>query len=446
MPGIVQELNIGRNRYVFGMDWFILETDRLRQQIDEIADRFQTKIGVRTGTPKLNPGVGFCSGLRKPGAVSAAATIARQIDNTILVQPMKALGGPEGLFWMVAVQDRRLVPGTDLVLPEAELVPLVRRYSVLGDFKLVGHEAFFEQHFRELRAGHEFFPQSIHTLENMLLRSPVRLRGIAHQRRRQALLAGSVFGLLAVVVIFAVIWKKHQEQALLQPVEQPTSIEMWRSQLPIVRSQMIKQFEDTLSPVTPSHFVATALERIGGLSPLQDDWYLSEIDCNLTRCQSKWVNNGLSDNAYLWEALRGLGELQFEPTGRSAMLVFPMAIESNRGEISSVKIASLPQEQAWLRTQGSKLQQLSSAGLQFKLAPPKPSQQFIPSPDGTKLIGPDTTFKHGEFKLVGRHYFMISDAVKRLDDEFFSIENLSVKFDDEQEPKGWTLEGRYVWK
>ncbi len=446
MPGIVQELEIGRYRYVFGMDWYILEIENQRQQINALADRQQTKIGVRTGSSKLHPGVGFLTGMRKAGAVSAAATIAKHIDHTILVQPLKIFGGPEELFWMVAVQDRRIVPGTDLVAPEADLAPLVRRYSVLGDFKLVGDEYFFERNFRELRAGHEFFPQNAETIEHMLVRGPVRLRALAHQTRRQAISVGVALGVVAVCVLTMVWWKQRQAEQALQPVEQPTSAEMWRAQLPIIRAQMIKQFEETLGPVTPSTFVEAAMERIGEISPLQDDWYLSEIDCNRTRCASTWVNGGLSDNMTLWSSLRGEGDLSFEPTGTTASLIFPMAVETDRQEISSVEIAALPPQQRWLREQGSRLQQLASVGLQVSLIPPKPSQQFMPSPDGTDLIGPDTTFKFGTYKVSGKHYFMIRDAVKRLSDELFSVESIRIRFNEDQETTGWTLEGNYVWK
>ncbi len=446
MPGIVQELPIGRHRYVFGMDWYILEVENQRQQIDDIADRQQTRIGVRNGTAKTHPGVGFLTGMRKPGAISAAATIARHIDQTILVQPLKIFGGPENLYWMVAVQDRRIVPGTDIVGPEREIVPLVRRYSVLGDFKLVGEEAFFEKHFRELRAGQEFFPQSNDTLQHMLSRSPVRLRAIAHQTRRQVASAALALGVVAAAVLTAVWWKQRQQEQALQPVEQPTSAEMWRAQLPLVRAQMIRQFEETMGPVTPGVFVNTAMDRIGEIEPLQDDWYLSEVDCDRTRCASKWVNNGLSDNMTLWSALRGAGDLTFEPTGTTASLVFPLAVEADRKEISSVEIAALPPQQRWLREQGSELQQLASVGLQVSLMPPKPSQQFMPSPDGTKLIGPDTTFQYGAYRVTGQHYFMIRDAVKRLSDQLFSVENIRIRFNEDQETTGWTLEGKYVWK
>lgn len=446
MPGIVQELEIGRYRYVFGMDWYILEVENQRQQIDDIADRQQTRIGVRTGNPKTHPGVGFLTGMKKAGAVSAAATIAKHVDHTILVQPLKLFGGPDNLYWMVAVQDRRIVPGTDIVGPEHEITPLVRRYSVLGDFKLVGEEEFFEKHFRELRTGHEFFPQNAATIEHMLVRGPVRLKALAHQTKRQVFSVGLALAVVAIAVMTAVWWKQRQATQALQPVEQPTSAEMWRAQLPIVRAQMIKQFEETLGPVTPGRFVNVAMDRIGEISPLQDDWYLSEVSCNTTSCNTTWVNNGLSDNMTLWASLRGEGDMTFEPTGTSANLVFPLEVEADRREISSVEIAALPPQQRWLREQGSRLQQLASVGLRVSLMPPKPSQQFMPSPDGAELIGPDTTFQFGSYKVSGEHYFMIRDAVKRLSDDLFSVSNLRIRFNEDQETTGWTLEGNYVWK
>lgn len=446
MGGVVQELTIGRHRYVFGMDWYILETEDVRRQIDDISVKHQTKIGARTGHPKTNPGVGFLHGMKTSGVFSAAASIARHMDNSIIVHPMKALGGPPDLFWLVAVQDKRVMPGSDAVLPADEIIPLVRRFRVLGEFALVGNEDFFRDNFRDLVEGEDYYIQTSITLSNMLNRHPVRVRPIARQRRKHIAMAMATAAVLATVSVGYVLWQKKKQQEQFQQIEQPTSIEMWRAQLPLARAQMIENFHQRLGEVTPERFVDGVLDRIGRMEPIIDDWYLSEVNCTRDSCTTRWVNNGLSNNEYLWQDLHKAGTLSFDVTGKQATLELPLGIESDREEMSSVEIAALPKKQEWLRVHGSRLQELQAAGLQVQLSEAVPSAQFMASPDGTGLIGPDTTFQHGRVRIQGRHYFMIRDAVKRLAPDYFSIETLQVRFNNRQEAQGWILEGNYVWK
>ncbi len=209
---------------------------------------------------------------------------------------------------------------------------------------------------------------------------------------------------------------------------------------------MISDFHQRLGDVTPARFADSVLARIGRIEPIIDDWFLSEIRCTRDSCITTWVNNGLSNNEFLWRELRKAGTLTFDVSGKQATLELPLTIEADREERSSVEIAALPKQQEWLRVHGSRLQELQAAGIQVQLSEAVPSAQFTVSPDGTALIGPDTTFKHGRFRIQGRHYFMIRDAVKRLTADYFAIEILQVRFNNRQESQGWTLEGNYVWK
>ncbi len=446
MGGVVQELTIGRHRYVFGMDWYILEAEDLRHQIDDISVKHQTKIGVRTGNAKTNPGVGFLHGMKATGVCSAAASLARQLDNSIVVHPMKALGGPPDLFWLVAIQDKRVMPGSDAVLPADEIVPLVRRFRVLGEFNLVGNEDFFRDNFKDMVEGEDYFIQTSITLSNMLNRHPVRVRPIARQRRKHIAIALTAVAVIAMITVGYALWQKKKQQEQFQQIEQPTSVETWRAQLPLARAQMIRDFHQRLGDVTPARFADSVLARIGRIEPIIDDWFLSEIRCTRDSCITTWVNNGLSNNEFLWRELRKAGTLTFDVSGKQATLELPLTIEADREERSSVEIAALPKQQEWLRVHGSRLQELQAAGIQVQLSEAVPSAQFTVSPDGTALIGPDTTFKHGRFRIQGRHYFMIRDAVKRLTADYFAIEILQVRFNNRQESQGWTLEGNYVWK
>lgn len=260
---------------------------------------------------------GAASGNNKPD-IALAAAVAFSLDEGrhTVVEGLGADANGDELFWFMAVDNGRVVFGTDLIATRTEIIEAVNEH-----FGVAAHSGVQEQVHGTgsyLVDVDDASRESVLDLITEKAMARARLRsglsrlvdgwGVAHY----AVAAG--FPIIAIGAV-VMMWPSSEPV----PDNKVTAEEKREMAEQEAKDNLKRVIDSVYAPVEIHDLHQVVQDQIGRLPVQQDQWEARTTACEAAQCETVFTNAGHSLPSTLEQAVGSVCELSVEPSGREAV-------------------------------------------------------------------------------------------------------------------------------